>query len=251
MAKNRNNSRTLERVQQLQETRRKIMELPPEKALDRILNDRQPAALVHSFPEQDFYLLVNEIGAEDSLPLLSLATNKQWEHIVDLETWQKDHIDINSVTRWMNLLMEADSQRFIHWILNDHLEFMEWYLFKNLEIRIREHDQDPAEFGDEFFTLDDIYYLRFIDIPSESESEKLIDQQRRKFLTQIAQRLASSDHLIYQSVFLEAAHVIPAETEEDCYRWRNTRLAEKGFLPFDEAVGIYQPIKPGELEGKR
>ncbi|MGD8667408.1 MAG: DUF6178 family protein, partial [Desulfobacterales bacterium] len=148
MAKNRNNSRTLERVQQLQETRRKIMELPPEKALDRILNDRQPAALVHSFPEQDFYLLVNEIGAEDSLPLLSLATNKQWEHIVDLETWQKDHIDINSVTRWMNLLMEADSQRFIHWILNDHLEFMEWYLFKNLEIRIREHDQDPAEFGD-------------------------------------------------------------------------------------------------------
>ncbi|MGD8492599.1 MAG: DUF6178 family protein [Desulfobacterales bacterium] len=251
MAKNRNNSRTLERVQQLQETRRKIMELPPEKALDRILNDRQPAALVHSFPEQDFYLLVNEIGAEDSLPLLSLATNKQWEHIVDLETWQKDHIDINSVTRWMNLLMETDSQRFIHWILNDHLEFMEWYLFKNLEIRIREHDQDPAEFGDEFFTLDDIYYLRFIDIPSESESEKLIDQQRRKFLTQIAQRLASSDHLIYQSVFLEAAHVIPAETEEDCYRWRNTRLAEKGFLPFDEAVGIYQPIKPGELEGKR
>ncbi|MGD8666327.1 MAG: DUF6178 family protein, partial [Desulfobacterales bacterium] len=160
-------------------------------------------------------------------------------------------IDINSVTRWMNLLMETDSQRFIHWILNDHLEFMEWYLFKNLEIRIREHDQDPAEFGDEFFTLDDIYYLRFIDIPSESESEKLIDQQRRKFLTQIAQRLASSDHLIYQSVFLEAAHVIPAETEEDCYRWRNTRLAEKGFLPFDEAVGIYQLIKPGELEGKR
>jgi hypothetical protein len=251
MAKNQNNSRTLERVQQLQETRRKIMELPPEKALDRILNDRQPAALVHSFPEQDFYLLVNEIGAEDSLPLLSLATNKQWEHIVDLETWQKDHIDINSVTRWMNLLMEADSQRFVHWILNDHLEFMEWYLFKNLEIRIREHDQDPTEFGDEFFTLDDIYYLRFIDIPSESESEKLIDEQRRKLLTRIAQRLASTDHLIYQSVFLEAAHVIPAETEEDCYRWRTTRLAEKGFLPFDEAVGIYQPIKPGELEGKR
>jgi hypothetical protein len=29
------------------------------------------------------------------------------------------------------------------------------------------------------------------------------------------------------------------------------RLAEKGFLPFDEAVGIYQPLKPGELEGKR
>ncbi len=251
MAKNQNNSRTLERVQQLQEKRSTILELPAAKALDRILSDRQPGALVHSFPEQDFYLLINEIGAEDSLPLLSLATNKQWEHIVDLETWQKDHIDINSVTRWMSLLMEADSQRFIRWILNDHLEFFEFYLFKNLELRIREHDQDPSEFGDGFFTLDDTYYLRFIDIPTASESEKLRDLQRRKFLTQIVQRLASTDHLIYQSVFLEAAHVIPSETEEDCFHWRTMRLAEKGFLPFDEAVGIYQPLKPEELKGKR
>lgn len=226
------------------------MELPPAKALDRILNDRQPAALVHSFPEQDFYLLVNEIGPQDSLPLLSMATNKQWEHLVDLETWQKDRIEINSVTRWMSLLLEADSQRFIRWLLNDQLEFIEFYLFKNLEVRIREHDQDPADFGDEFFTLDDVYYLKFTDIPTESESGKLIDKQRRKFLTQLVQRLAAADHQIYQNVFLEAAHVIPAETEEGCYRWRTMRLAEKGFLPFDEAVGIYQPIQPGELEGK-
>ncbi len=250
MSKNQQDDKTLQRVQQLQEKRRKIMELPPAKALDRILNDRQPAALVHSFPEQDFYLLVNEIGPQDSLPLLSMATNKQWEHLVDLETWQKDRIEINSVTRWMSLLLEADSQRFIRWLLNDQLEFIEFYLFKNLEVRIREHDQDPADFGDEFFTLDDVYYLKFTDIPTESESGKLIDKQRRKFLTQLVQRLAAADHQIYQNVFLEAAHVIPAETEEGCYRWRTMRLAEKGFLPFDEAVGIYQPIQPGELEGK-
>ncbi|MBW2482248.1 MAG: hypothetical protein JRF38_19855, partial [Deltaproteobacteria bacterium] len=35
-----------------------------------------------------------------------------------------------------------------------------------------------------------------------------------------------------------------------CYRWRSVRLAEKGFLPFDEAIGIYQPIKPAELAKK-
>ncbi len=250
MPKEQQDHKTLERVQQLQEKRRQIMELPPDKALDQILKDRQPAALVHSFPEQDFYLMVNEIGPQDSLPLLSLATNKQWEHIVDLETWQNDHIDLNSVTRWMNLLMEADAQRFISWILKDQLEFIEFYLFKNLEVRIREHDQDPTEFGNDFFTLDDVYYLRFIAMPAESESEKLLDKQRRKLLTQFVQHLASTDHHIYQNVFMEAAHVIPAETEEDCYRWRTMRLAEKGFLPFDEAVGVYQPIKPGELESK-
>ena len=155
MARKPKNAEIIQRVLQLQEKRREILELPPEKALARILEDSQPAALVHSFPEQDFYVLVNEIGPEDCLPLLSLATNKQWEHIVDLETWQKDRLDPKMVTRWLSLLLEADPGRFIEWFLKEQLEFVELYLFRNLEVRIREHDQDPTDFGDEFFTLDD------------------------------------------------------------------------------------------------
>ena len=250
MAKKSKKSKTLERVLQLQEKRRKILELPPEKALDRILDDPQPAALVHSFPEQDFYLLVNEIGAEDSLPLLTLATNQQWEYIVDLETWQKDHLDQKAVTRWLSLLLEADPARFFRWFLEEKLEFVELYLFRNIEVRIREHDQDPSDFGDDYFSLDNTYYFKFIDIPAETESEKLNDAQRRELLTRITQSLAAYDHHAFQSVLLEAAHIIPAETEEDCYRWRSVRLAEKGSLPFDEAIGIYQPIKPAELKKK-
>jgi Family of unknown function (DUF6178) len=250
MAPKLKNSKTLQRVIQLQEKRRAILELPAEKALDRILNDPQPAALVHSFPEQDFYLLVNEIGPEDSLPLLALATNKQWEHVVDLEVWQKDRIELNSVTRWMNLLLEADAKRFVKWFMDEQLEFIEFYLFKNLEVRIREHDQDTGDFGDEYFTLDDVYYLKFVEIPVETESEKLSDKQRRAFLTRFAQSLAAYDYGAFQSVLLEVTHVIPNETEEDCYHRRSVRLAEKGFLPFDESIGIYQPLKPGDLEKK-
>src|SRR5210317_192912 len=134
MSKKPASSKTLQRVLQLQEKRSKILELPPEKALVRILDDPQPAALVHSFPEQDFYLLVNEIGPEDSLPLLSLATNKQWEHMVDLETWQKDRLDLKMVTRWLSLLLEADPRRFLRWFLEEKLEFVELYLFRNLEV---------------------------------------------------------------------------------------------------------------------
>ena len=42
--------------------------------------------------------------------------------------------------------------------------------------------------------------------------------------------------------------MIPAETEEEAYRLRNVRLAEKGFLPFEEAIGVYQPLKPDALK---
>ena len=121
----------IERLEKLQKKRQEILALPPEKALDRILKDPQAVALVHSFSEQDFYFLIHDVGPKDSVPLLSLASNRQWEHLIDLETWQKDRIDTKAVSHWLSLLLEADPQRFIRWFLEEKLAFVEFFLFKN------------------------------------------------------------------------------------------------------------------------
>ena len=57
----------LERFQELQKKRQAILALEPADALNGILDDPQPVSLVHSFPESDFYFLVNDIGPEDAL----------------------------------------------------------------------------------------------------------------------------------------------------------------------------------------
>jgi hypothetical protein len=239
--------KTIERFRSLQEKRRQLLALEPKAAMERILEDPQPVALVHSFPEQDFYFLVHDIGPEDALPLLSLASNRQWDHFVDLDTWQKDQVDTRAVSRWLDLLLEADPQRFISWVLNERLDFVEIYLFKNIEVRVREHDQDPSDFGEGFFSLDNTYFIRLIDRTTDPAENEVTEEQRKKFIAKLAENLADFDHRIFQGVLLEATHVIPAETEEECYRMRNVRLAEKGFLPFDEAIGIYQPVKAQDL----
>jgi len=238
--------KTLERFRTLQEKRQQLMALDPKDAMERILQDPQPLPLVHSFPEQDLYFLIHDIGPEDTLPLLSLASDRQWEHIVDLEAWQKDQIDVKSVARWLGLLLDADPDRFIRWFLEQKLEFIEFYLYRNIEVRIREHDQDLSELSSDFFSLDDSYFIRIVE-PVKDEADQISDDQRKKFLTKFIKHLADFDHRTYQHVMLEATHVLPAESEEKCYHWRNVRLAEKGFLPFDEAVGIYQPIKPQNI----
>jgi hypothetical protein len=202
---------------------------------------------VHSFPEQDFHFLIHDIGVEDSLPLLSLASNRQWEHLVDLEVWQKDRLGIEPLSRWLSLLLEADPKRFVRWALEEKLEIVEFYLFKNIEVRVKEHDEDPGDFGDGFFSLDNVYFVRIIDQPVKNSQAEFAEEQRKKFITELANYMANYDHRLFQGILLEATHVIPAETEEACYHERNARLAEKGFLPFDEAVGIYQPIKPRDL----
>lgn len=253
MKKDSENKKAIERYQTLARQRRKIMELPSEKALDTILDAPQPVALVHSFPEEDFYFLINDIGLQDSLELMRLASNRQWEYILDIEVWEKDKIEIHSVTRWLDLLLKVDPQRFIKWFLDEKTEFVEFYLFKNIEVRVRESDQDPSEFDEEFFTFDDTIYVRFKEDvfdpeAEEHEAEPTIREHRDAFLSNFFRILADYDHLIYQKVLLESASVIPAETEEEAYRLRNVRLAEKGFMPFDEAVGIYQPLKLQDFE---
>lgn len=247
------NKKVIARIENLALQRRKILSLAPEKALDAILDVPQSASLVQSFSEEDFYFLIHDIGLEDSHPLLSLASDTQWEYIVDMEVWEKDRIEIESITRWFDLLFRVDPNRFITWFLKQQTEFMEFYLFKNIEVKIREPDQDPSDFGKEFFTYDDTFYIRFIGEPFDSDTDKeksdnTIIKCRDAFLSELFKCLADYDHVIYQKVLLELSSVIPSESEEEAYRLRNVRLAEKGFLPYEKAIGIYQPMKAKDFE---
>lgn len=242
------NKKIIARIENLALQRKKILSLPTEKMLNAILNSTQSSALVHSFSEEDFYFLIHNIGIEDSHPLLYLASNKQWEYIIDLETWEKDRIGLASTTRWFDLLFKVDPNRFIKWSLDQKTVFMEFYLSKNVEVKIRETDQDPSELGDEFMTLDDSVYIKFLDDPItvDSEGDESYEDNKKHrdaFLLNYFQTLANIDHIAYQKVLLESTGIIPAESEEEAYRLRNIRLAEKGFLPYEEAIGIYQPMK--------
>ncbi len=240
---------TLKKIRDLHHRRRELMALEPEKALEQILDADNSVALVHAYSEQDFHLLVHDIGPEDALPLLSLASDKQWEYIVDAEVWGRDRLDLAAISRWFELLHRSDPTRMLRWLIQHKLELLEFYLFKNIEVRIREHDQDPSDFGKNWFSVDDHFYLRIIgDSFSEMTDMGEVDKKRyRQFLEKLVHSLAAADHIAYQKILLEAVHIIPAENEEEAYRQRNVRMAEKGFLPFEEAVGVYQPLSPEQL----
>jgi hypothetical protein len=98
-----------------------------------------------------------------------------------------------------------------------------------------------------------VFYIRILDDPcglsgKMDESRQSLDQDRRRFLTRLLKHLANEDPVRFHQILLEAMHVIPAETEEAAYRRRNIRMAEKGFLPFDEATGVYQSLTVDEIK---
>jgi len=231
--------------------REKLLSLPPEKIRDYILDHPRPGELVQSFPEEDFYFLIHDIGPEDSLAILSMASAAQWEYIIDLESWQRDGMDISALTKWFRLLLQANPGRLVEWLLKDKPELFEFYLFKNIEVIVREHDQDPSDFGKGFFTFDDVYYMRIMDDRVDGRLQSQDEKTRDDVLPVLLERLAGFDHIEFQQVLLKARNVIPAEAEEEAYRLRNVRLGEKGFLPFDEAVGVYQYLDRRALQNQQ
>ena len=240
----------------LQEKRRSLLGLPANQVVEKIMGADKPVELVHSFPEEDLYLLINEIGAQDALPIISLASAKQWEYIMDMDLWDGDTVDPLAATKWFGLLMAADPDRFSRWCVDDKQAFTELFLYRNIDIGIRENDEDTRDFGPEFSTIDDTFYFRVKELamatdpdspPEAGEAIENFQQQRLKLFPALLDKIATNNYQLYRDLLLEAATIIPAETEEELYRLRNVRLAEKGFLPREEAIGVYQPLKPQGL----
>ena len=96
------------RLRELSERRNLVLYLPPEKARDAILESPQPAALVHAIQEEDFYFLIHDIGLDDALELIGLASARQWDFLLDMSVWEKDRISLSAWTRW---LQPADEGR--------------------------------------------------------------------------------------------------------------------------------------------
>jgi hypothetical protein len=241
-------TKKIDRQKALVLERRKILAMSPEKALDAIAEHPYPVTLVQSMAEEDLYFLVHHIGPEDALPVLGLASNQQWEYLMDMECWHRDRVDSHSMTQWFRRLLKADNDRFTHWITDDKKEDFTFYLYRNIELHIREYDQDPGEISDDFFTEDQTYYIRLRPYPQEQTP---LQEERDQFLTDLLRRVSIFDIDRYRNLLLESTALVPAEAEEELYRLRNVRLAEKGLLPPEEAVGVYQPLKSADLAARR
>ena len=105
-----------------------LLGVPGKKALELVLESPTPVTLVQSVAEEDLFWVVQDLGPEDALPILSLASNDQWQYILDLELWTKDHLESDSVNRWMGILLSADPKRFLIWGLREHIELIELHL---------------------------------------------------------------------------------------------------------------------------
>ncbi|THB81679.1 MAG: hypothetical protein D3926_00940 [Desulfobacteraceae bacterium] len=235
----------------LSQTRKEILNQDGQTALESILDAPAPASLIQSFPDQDLYYLMHKVGPADFAPVLSMATSEQWEYILDLEAWDNDRVDLATTTKTLDVLFQADPQRLMRWLVKEKPEFVEYYFFRNMEVRVREHDDPPPEDHPDYITWDDKFYFRFLKTPKGFDEEgSPLPPAGDLFPELIEKMLKTTAHMdlsVFHSLLLETGSILPAEAEEEQFRLKNIRLAEKGFLPVHEAAGVYQPITCDQL----
>ncbi|HIJ41481.1 MAG TPA: hypothetical protein HPP90_10475, partial [Deltaproteobacteria bacterium] len=212
-----------------------IHALSPGDALKRVLDHPDPLHMVQSLPEGDFFWLIKKIGEDDCIPILRLASEKQWQYLLDLELWEFDRLDLQQSFNWLRMLETADPYRLADWLLTKEQDLLYLFLFNNISVEIGDED-DFIEPEDGVITIDGVFYI------------KVFEEERREVIERLLSILASENSAAYQTLLSGLVGVIHSEMEEEMFRMKNVRLAEHGFLGPEEAFEIYGRLTASSLK---
>lgn len=220
------------------ESREIVKELFPlsgRDALNRLLDQDNPLRIVQGMTRVDFFWVIKKIGEDDSFPILSLASPEQWQYLLDMELWQRGRIDLEHASSWLGRLHKADPERVARWLFSSDGNLLShYYFYRVLHVIVKEDEDQTIPEG--FITFDNVYYMQIQD----KENEEVIGR--------ILRFMADEDFNMFQALLMGLAGILPDEVEEEMYRLKGVRLAEDGYLPYEEAISVYSYQKADLLK---
>lgn len=202
---------------------------------DLILSARNCVDLTRALSAETLFYTLKEIGLADAVGLLALASPEQVRDMTDLDCWRKDCLDDRRVLTWLMLLDEAGSAKLAEWFLHVDLELLVLLVKRHLEVvRKAEVEDDPLFDQARYFTFDDQYLLRFV-----GEEEPILHV--------LVERLRVLDYECYKHVLEQSLFDLETSLEEEALRWRNARLADRGYPGYEEAREVFRFVVPESL----
>jgi hypothetical protein len=194
--------------------------------------------LARALPAEEIYQMVKEVGEEDALPVLAVATPDQMQYIFDVEWWQGDKFKPQRAFEWLSLFDQANDQMVYQWFLTEDFDQKVMALQSLIRVEKAEEGTDPLEEETEqpHFTPDGVFYIFF----KIAEAESL--------LKKVFKLLYSQEPRVLNALLEAVIWYQVTPTVEAAYRWWSARTEEKGIPPYDEAVGIYSMMRPEELQ---
>jgi hypothetical protein len=197
-----------------------------------ILSSRDSLTLARALSAEKLFYTLKEIGLADAVDLLALASPEQIRDMMDLDCWRKDAVDDRLLLTWLMFLDEAGSGKLVEWALHVDIELLVLLVKRHFEVvRKADVEEDPTFDQSRYFTFDDQYLLRFI-----GEEEPI--------LALLLERMRVLDYDTYKHLLEWSLLELDSSLEESSLRWRNARLADRGYPSYDEAQELFRFVTP-------
>ena len=198
---------------------------------DLLINAQHVEELVPQLHPQELYLMINELGAEYSTELLTLASPEQLTTLLDLDCWDEDVLSPVLSLYWLELLLNTGEEKVCQLAREMEPELLTLFLKKHLFITrgLEAYDDEDAENAKRMEGIYDIEY-------SSENAAKVIGA----ILKIWEGREQQSYLLIMEMIRAESLPIL----EEEVYQTRSNRLLDLGIIPSIEAKAIYSYIDP-------
>lgn len=213
-----------------------VRRAPDRKKYDLLIEAAKPAELLHRMPAQEAYLLVKEVGHDDAVELVAMASVEQLTTFVDLDSWEGDCLDGKSAYTWLEMLLEAGEAKVLETFRELDFELLVLMLQKQLRVL-----RTPGEIEDKDAREEAAQHWGGYEI-------EYPDSEQRKVLESLLGILLSNEEGIYRQL-LDAVRWEPqALLEENVYHVRSGRLEDRGFPDPFEALAVYAWLDPEGFE---
>ena len=212
-----------------------LAQLDAKTRYERILAAERGIGLVRALSSETLLYTMKEVGLNDALDLLGMASPQQVRAMLDLDCWRRDRLDDERLLNWLLLLDESGGSKLAEWFLQTDVELLVLLIRRHLEVvRKADVENDPNFDQLPYFTFDDQYLLRF-----RSEPEPILHA--------LLERIRALDYPAYQRALENSLFELESGLEEAAHRWRTARLADRGYPAHDEARTLFRFLPPDTI----
>ena len=224
-----------------EELAREVMRLPAKRRLELIVERPDAQSVVAALDPNDFFYTVQEIGADDSLPILVLASFEQLSHLFDIEWWRKETLEPAKALTWIERLGRAGDHKLVQWVSNVDFELLVSLFKRWVTVDTAPEDIDMVEAAETLpaKTLDDLYFW-------ESRYP-----QYDELITRLLTIIFEANYGFFKELFNSIIYIPALEVEESAYHFHRARLADHAIPDFYDALEIYRAISPNEFAAKK
>ena len=204
-----------------------------------ILDNPQAKEIIQSLPVQPLYYGLKKKGLAECLAVLPLLSQDQVVRIVDFDCWAKGDLMPSKAFDLLSYFAAAsDDQLYKRFAFLD-----EEYQLAITSGFFRVYEAESREdLADE---LQDIVYEMpcrtvFYEIVTENDKE-------RQFLETLIDSAKEYNLRYAYSLLAHASHMPPGEQELLIKKFREARMEEEGFVPYDRSLELFAPFNQIKL----